>query len=108
MKALRESGATIMIGLGTRYRLLLAAGWQGDPNLQLTIGGEVLSIELARQLAERSRALWNHFGPTETSICARAGPFEQEQGRSRTSAGGRASTANGVSRDAPAWRLGLG
>jgi len=70
MKALRESGATIMIGLDTRYRLLLAAGWQGDPNLQLTIGGEVLSIELARQLAERSRALWNHYGPTETSICA--------------------------------------
>jgi amino acid adenylation domain-containing protein len=70
MRALRESRATIMIGLATRYRLLLAAGWQGHPDLQLTIGGEVVSMELARQLTERSRALWNHYGPTEASICA--------------------------------------
>jgi amino acid adenylation domain-containing protein len=70
LEVLREAGITIMMGLSTTYRLLLAAGWQGDPNLQLTIGGETLSLELANLLAGRSRVLWNHYGPTETSICA--------------------------------------
>jgi amino acid adenylation domain-containing protein len=70
MEVLHDAGITIMMGLSTSYRLLLAAGWQGDPNLQLTIGGETLSLELANLLAARSRVLWNHYGPTETSICA--------------------------------------
>jgi amino acid adenylation domain-containing protein len=69
-EVLHDAGITIMMGLSTSYRLLLAAGWQGDPNLQLTVGGETLSLELARLLAQRCRALWNHYGPTETSICA--------------------------------------
>jgi amino acid adenylation domain-containing protein len=70
MQVLRDAGITLMMGLSTSYRLLLAAGWQGDSNLQLTIGGETLSLELANLLAARSRVLWNHYGPTETSICA--------------------------------------
>ena len=70
MQELHDAGITIMMGLSTSYRLLLDAGWPGDPNLQLTIGGEELSLDLALRLAARSRVLWNHYGPTETSICA--------------------------------------
>jgi amino acid adenylation domain-containing protein len=70
MHELRQAGITIMMGLSTSFRLLLAAGWQGDPTLQLAIGGETLSLELANSLAARSRVLWNCYGPTETSICA--------------------------------------
>ena len=81
MQVLHDAGITIMMGLSTSYRLLLAAGWQGDPKLQLTIGGETLSLELANLLAARSRVLWNHYGPTETSICATSERIESSTTR---------------------------
>jgi amino acid adenylation domain-containing protein len=70
IEQLRDSGATVMLGTPTMYRLLLDEGWQGDGRMQLIAGGEVLPLPLARNLAGRCRTLWNQYGPTETSICA--------------------------------------
>jgi len=67
---LRTSRATVMLGTPTMYRLLLEEGWPGDGRMQLIVGGEVLPLPLARNLAGKCRALWNQYGPTETSICA--------------------------------------
>jgi len=39
---LRGSGATVMLGTPTMYRLLLEEGWLGDGRMQLIAGGEVL------------------------------------------------------------------
>jgi amino acid adenylation domain-containing protein len=68
--ALRESRATTMLGTSTLWRLLLDAGWEGRPDLRAISGGEVLPLELAKALCQRSAAVWNHYGPTEATICA--------------------------------------
>ena len=70
IEQLRRSAATVIFGTPTMYRLLLEEGWQGDANMQLVAGGEVLPLALARSLAGICRALWNQYGPTETAICA--------------------------------------
>ena len=50
------------------YRLMLEAGWKGNPNLKLLCGGEPLPSDLARELIPRCSELWNMYGPTETTI----------------------------------------
>ncbi|MEQ8962627.1 MAG: amino acid adenylation domain-containing protein, partial [Coleofasciculus sp. C2-GNP5-27] len=65
---LQESGATVMQATPATWRMLLAAGWQGNAQLKILCGGEPMSRELARQLLERSASLWNMYGPTETTI----------------------------------------
>lgn len=70
MEVMKESGATLMLGTPTLWSLLLEAGWQGNPHLQVISGGEILPLSLGRSLAKMSRAVWNHYGPTETTICA--------------------------------------
>lgn len=54
------------------WRLLMEAGWAGDSNLTLLCGGEALKRELADQLLARSQAVWNFYGPTETTIWSTA------------------------------------
>jgi amino acid adenylation domain-containing protein len=68
--ALRDSGATTMLGTSTLWRLLLDAGWEGKPDLRAVSGGEVLSLELAKALSKRTAVVWNHYGPTEATISA--------------------------------------
>ncbi|MEP6914509.1 MAG: amino acid adenylation domain-containing protein, partial [Acidobacteriota bacterium] len=50
------------------WRMLLEHGWAGSPELTLLCGGEALPRDLARPLATKGRALWNMYGPTETTI----------------------------------------
>ncbi|MGE3912018.1 MAG: condensation domain-containing protein, partial [Chloroflexota bacterium] len=68
LTALETSGATIMQATPATWRLLLAAGWQGTPGLKVLCGGEALPGQLAGQLLTRCDALWNMYGPTETTI----------------------------------------
>jgi amino acid adenylation domain-containing protein/thioester reductase-like protein len=65
---LMRSGATIMQATPATWRLLLAAGWQGNPQLKLLCGGEALPRDLADQLLKRTASVWNLYGPTETTI----------------------------------------
>jgi amino acid adenylation domain-containing protein len=65
---LRESRGTIMQATPATWRLLIQAGWQGDPKLKVLCGGEALPRDLADALVERSGSLWNMYGPTETTI----------------------------------------
>ena len=62
------SGATIIQATPVSFRLLIEAGWNGDPRLKILCGGEALSRELANQLLQRTSSLWNMYGPTETTI----------------------------------------
>ena len=70
VEVMRRSHPSLVFGTPTSWRLVLEAGWQGDPRLQVIVGGEVLPLSLARTLAGMTRAVWNHYGPTETAICA--------------------------------------
>ena len=63
-----ESGATVMQATPASWRLLIDAGWQGNSNLKILCGGELLPPELAEQLLTRGKSLWNLYGPTETTV----------------------------------------
>ncbi len=60
--------ATVMQATPITWRMMLAAGWQGDAHLKVLCGGEALPPELAQQLRPKVAALWNLYGPTETTI----------------------------------------
>jgi amino acid adenylation domain-containing protein len=76
-EALESSRATIMQATPSTWRLLLEAGWAAAPGFRMLCGGEALPRELAQQLLATGAALWNMYGPTETTIwsaVARVGP----------------------------------
>lgn len=50
------------------WRLLLESGWTGTPGLVALCGGEEMPRALAAALLDKVDALWNMYGPTETTI----------------------------------------
>jgi amino acid adenylation domain-containing protein len=65
---LRAYGITVLQGTPATWQLLLEAGFRSHPGLKMLCGGEALSRELADRLLEGGGALWNMYGPTETTI----------------------------------------
>jgi len=65
---LARSQAEVMQATPATWRLLVEAGWQGARDLAVICGGEALSRELAARLRAGTRAVWNGYGPTETTI----------------------------------------
>lgn len=59
---------TIMQATPATWRMLIEAGWVGSEQLTVLCGGEALPPDLATQILERCCALWNMYGPTETTI----------------------------------------
>ena len=59
---------TIMQATPATWRMLIEAGWLGSDRLTVLCGGEALPPDLAAALLDRSGALWNMYGPTETTI----------------------------------------
>ncbi|MBC7546045.1 MAG: amino acid adenylation domain-containing protein, partial [Candidatus Sericytochromatia bacterium] len=68
MALLSASDATVMQATPATWRMLLEAGWQGQSGLTVLCGGEAMPRDVADRLLERSRAIWNMYGPTETTI----------------------------------------
>ncbi len=75
-RRLRDSGATYLQATPATWRLLLDAGWHGAPNLTMLCGGEALPRDLANRLLDKGAALWNLYGPTETTIWSAAARVE--------------------------------
>jgi amino acid adenylation domain-containing protein len=69
---LRETGATVLQATPATWRMLVDAGWTGDPEVRVLCGGEALPERLAAELRARSGAVWNLYGPTETTIWSAA------------------------------------
>jgi amino acid adenylation domain-containing protein/non-ribosomal peptide synthase protein (TIGR01720 family) len=65
---LAQQSITLMQATPTTWRMLVHQGWQGKPDLQILCGGEALDRPLAADLLPKGRALWNLYGPTETTI----------------------------------------
>jgi amino acid adenylation domain-containing protein len=65
---LEQESITLMQATPITWRLLLEAGWKGNPHFKLLCGGEALPRELAEQLLNCGASLWNMYGPTETTI----------------------------------------
>lgn len=72
--ALRERiearAPTVLVATPTTWQMLLVAGWSGDSALRVVCGGEPVSSGLADELTVRVGALYNGYGPTETTICS--------------------------------------
>jgi len=74
LEHLEQCGATVMQATPATWRLLLEAGFRPKPGFRMLCGGEALPRELANRLLDGGNALWNLYGPTETTIwssCAR-------------------------------------
>ena len=70
---------TVAQATPTTWRLLLAAGWHGKPDLKAIVGGEAVDRDLVARLLPLCRELWNFYGPTETTVwsaCMRMEPRE--------------------------------
>ena len=59
------------------WQTLMDAGWRGSPTLKALCGGEELSVELANKIVKRCKALWNMYGPTETTIWSSIAPIRE-------------------------------
>jgi amino acid adenylation domain-containing protein len=68
--ALTTLRPTIVQATPATWRMLIAAGWQGRPDLKALCGGEALPADLARELLLRCGILWNMYGPTEATVWA--------------------------------------
>ena len=75
-----ETRATFMQATPATWRLLIEGGWNPSPSLKIVTGGEALSQKLASQLLERSVAVWNGYGPTETTIYSTVQKVEDTDG----------------------------
>jgi amino acid adenylation domain-containing protein len=73
LETLAATRTTVMQATPTTWRLLLEAGWPVEQRLKTILcGGEPLTRKLADQLLARCDALWNLYGPTETTIWSTA------------------------------------
>ena len=68
MTLLEQCKATVMQATPATWRLLIEAGWQGSSGMKILCGGETLPPKLAQELLTRASAVWNLYGPTETTI----------------------------------------
>jgi amino acid adenylation domain-containing protein len=62
------AGPDMMQATPATWRGLIESGWRGAQDTTILCGGEALSRDLADQLLPRCAALWNMYGPTETTI----------------------------------------
>jgi surfactin family lipopeptide synthetase A len=68
LATLTNAGVTFLQATPVTFRLLLAAGWQGSPQLRVVSTGEALSRNLADALIDKVAELWDLYGPTETTV----------------------------------------
>ncbi|MFI9203132.1 amino acid adenylation domain-containing protein [Streptomyces sp. NPDC053048] len=71
-RLLESRRPTVMQATPATWRMLLDAGWRGQPQdaapLRMLCGGEALPPDLAGELLSRGGRLWNLYGPTETTV----------------------------------------
>lgn len=63
-----QGDINIMQATPASWQLLLDYGWQGNSNMDILCGGEVLPPSLANQLRPLCKRLINCYGPTEATI----------------------------------------
>ncbi|HEY1576143.1 MAG TPA: amino acid adenylation domain-containing protein [Terracidiphilus sp.] len=79
-RMLEDERITMMQATPMTWRLLLESGWEGSPGLKILCGGEALGRELANRLIETGAAVWNLYGPTETTIWSTLHRLERGEG----------------------------
>jgi amino acid adenylation domain-containing protein len=64
----REKQITFMQATPYTWRMMLEAGWEDYLPIKILCGGEAMPKDLVGKLIHRTSALWNMYGPTETTI----------------------------------------
>jgi amino acid adenylation domain-containing protein len=59
---------TFMQATPATWQMLIDAGWERTDHLKALCGGEALTAALTAKILARVEALWNLYGPTETTI----------------------------------------
>jgi len=77
-RVLEGQAINVLQATPATWRLLISAGWQGNPTLTAIAGGEALSVDLAAAIRARSKQLWNMYGPTETTVYATRALIEND------------------------------
>ncbi len=77
---LEEAEVTVMQATPATWSLLIQSGWQGRAGLRVLSGGEALGRNLADELMMRTAAVWNLYGPSETTIYSTGVKVEQSAG----------------------------
>jgi amino acid adenylation domain-containing protein len=80
IERLSGAGVTFLQATPATWRLLLDGGWTGSPGLTMLCGGESLPRALADRLLDKGTALWNLYGPTETTIWSSLAKVEPGEG----------------------------
>ncbi|MBC6612094.1 amino acid adenylation domain-containing protein [Hymenobacter sp. BT507] len=68
LQLMQTASVTLMQATPATWRMVLEAGWEQPLPLTALCGGEALLPELATRLAGKCQAVWNMYGPTETTI----------------------------------------
>ncbi|MBU1172219.1 MAG: thioester reductase domain-containing protein [Proteobacteria bacterium] len=69
---LEKNPVSLMQATPSSWRLLVYAGWRGNPDMTLITGGEDLPQDLADILSGKGKQLLNLYGPTETTVWSTA------------------------------------
>ncbi|TDO24047.1 non-ribosomal peptide synthetase [Pedobacter duraquae] len=68
LKAIERNGINFIQATPSSYKLMLMAGWETKYDMKVLCCGEQLPKELAEKILPRCTALFNMYGPTETTI----------------------------------------
>jgi acyl-coenzyme A synthetase/AMP-(fatty) acid ligase/acyl carrier protein len=79
VQRMEVAAITVMQTVPSLWQLLLASDWPATTRLKAITGGEALTNSLARQLAQKAAAVWNVYGPTETTIWSTLARIEEGQ-----------------------------
>lgn len=72
LNVVKKESITLMQATPYIWQMMIEAGWEEKLPMVVFCGGESVTKKLAQQLLLRCEAVWNMYGPTETSICALA------------------------------------
>jgi len=64
----KDENISFMQATPYTWRMMLEAGWENYLPIKILCGGEALPRDMVNKLTWRSSALWNMYGPTETTI----------------------------------------
>lgn len=76
-KLVEQPNITVLQAMPSTWRMLVKAGWRGNPRFTSLCGGEMLSNDLAQDLLRRSKSVWNLYGRTEATVYSTAWKVEK-------------------------------
>jgi amino acid adenylation domain-containing protein len=65
---IRRLDPDILQATPATWQLLSQVKWRGNPGMKILCGGEAINAQVAEYLLAQAGAVWNVYGPTETTI----------------------------------------